>query len=230
MPTTQAFEGFHDKDGRFFKALAKNQSREWFAAHKKEYEEGWAEPMARLLEGVRERIDPLFPRCDLAASPKVFRIFRDVRFSKDKTPYKTHVAGCISVERKGSAPEVPVAVYLHIGEKEAFAGAGHYMMEPDERARFRAAIADERGEELAAIVKKLEKHGFTLESKDVLKKVPRGFDPDHPRADLLKRNGLVLTFPKMDKELLVSRKIADWLVAQTKHAAPLVEWITFATA
>jgi uncharacterized protein (DUF2461 family) len=60
--------------------------------------------------------------------------------------------------------------------------------------------------------------------------VPRGFDPDHPRADLLKRKGLIVTFPDLPRELLVSRKLADWLVTHAKRAVPLVEWLGAVTA
>ena len=80
-PTTAArFEGFADREARFFKALAKHQSREWFAVHRDEYEQGWLAPMKALLAEVRERLAPLYSREELAA-PKVFRIHRDVCFS-----------------------------------------------------------------------------------------------------------------------------------------------------
>ncbi len=76
---TARFEGFADREGRFFRALARNQRREWFDAHRCEYEDGWQTPMRLLLAEVRERLDPLFPHHPLGA-PKVFRIYRDVRF------------------------------------------------------------------------------------------------------------------------------------------------------
>jgi uncharacterized protein (DUF2461 family) len=111
-----------------------------------------------------------------------------------------------------------------------FAGAGHYMMDGPALARFRAAIADERGKELEKILARLEKKGFTAESREAYKRVPRGYDPDHPRADLLKRKGLFVGFPKMPKGILASRKLVPWIVDGAKQAAPLVEWLTFATA
>src|SRR5215510_5164892 len=95
LPTR--FEGFADRDARFFRALARNQRREWFQAHRDEYEDGWSHPMKALLAEVRDRIDGLFPQHPLA-EPKVFRIHRDVRFSKDKSPYKTHIGGFVGIE------------------------------------------------------------------------------------------------------------------------------------
>src|SRR5436305_15261786 len=91
-PTSARFEGFADRDGRFFRALARNQRREWFEAHRREYEDGWLAPMKALLAEVRERIDPLFPHHP-PAEPQACRIHRAVRFSKDKAPYETHSGG-----------------------------------------------------------------------------------------------------------------------------------------
>jgi uncharacterized protein (TIGR02453 family) len=228
---SERFEGFADQDGRFFKALAKNQNRTWFTAHKAEYNEGWAEPMLRFLVEVRAKIDPFFPHVDLVDEPKVFRIFRDVRFAKDKTPYKTHVAGILHVKRMGKVTEVPAALYAQFGPTETFLAAGHYMMDSAQLARYRAAVLDEKlGKDLASIVRKLERAGYELGSADVLKKAPRGVDPDHPRVELLKRKGLVVSFPEVPKKLLVSRSLIDWVAKATKPVAPLVEWLAFATA
>lgn len=93
------FEGFEDANAKFFKSLAKNNTRPWFLAHKAEFEAEWNAPMKLLLADVRDAIDGAYPHCDLA-EPKVFRIFRDVRFSKDKSPYKTHLGGFIAIEQK----------------------------------------------------------------------------------------------------------------------------------
>lgn len=222
--TLARFERFADRDARFFRQLARNQRREWFLAHKEEYERGWLRPMRALLAELRERIDPFFPRHPLG-EPKVFRIFRDVRFSKDKSPYKTHIGGYVPIDHAGTGPSLPAPVYVHLGT-DRFVAAGHYMMLPDQLVRYREAVLDDaRGAELAAIVARLARKGFTVGSHDALKKVPRGFDPAHPRADLLKRKGLIVAFPDLPKELLVSRALVDWLVRHTKQAAPLVEWL-----
>src|SRR5438552_11621849 len=154
LTTVDRFEGFADREGRFFRALARNQRREWFAAHRREYEEGWLEPMKGLLAEVRERLDRLFPHHPLGA-PKVFRIHRDVRFAKDKSPYKTHIGGYVAIDGAGDGPAVPAALYVHIRASERFVAAGQYMMQPDRLARFREAVLDDRrGAELAALLRK----------------------------------------------------------------------------
>jgi uncharacterized protein (TIGR02453 family) len=223
VPPTR-FEGFADRDGRFFRALARNQRREWFEAHREEYEGGWLTPMKVLLSQVRDRIEGLFPLQPLAV--KVFRIHRDVRFSKDKSPYKTHIGGYVATEGEHSGPSATAVLYFHVGAGELFVASGQYMMDGPQLARFRAAVLDERsGGALTAILKKLRRAGFGVGSHDVLQRVPRGLDPDHPRADLLKRKGLIVTFPDPPRALLVRPTLVDWLVRHTRHAAPLVEWL-----
>src|SRR5271165_5897234 len=121
------FDGFADDSGKFFKALAKNQNRDWFLAHKEDFEAGWNQPMKDLLGELRDAIDGSYPHCDLD-EPKVFRIFRDVRFLKDKSPYKTFVAGCIPVKRSAKVTETPAAIYMHFGTDNVVA-SGLYMMD-----------------------------------------------------------------------------------------------------
>ena len=226
------FQGFADADGKFFKALAKNQKREWFEAKKQDFESGWHQPMKDLLGDVHDAVDKAYAHCDLD-EPKVFRIYRDVRFSKDKSPYKTWVAGCLPVKRTAKVTETPVALYVHFGTETAIA-SGLYRMQPDSLARYRSAVVDEaRGKELAKILAKLTKDGFSMDMMhgDHLKKVPKGFDADHPRAELLKRKGLGVAFPALpEKGMLASPELAKWLATQTKKAVPLVEWLVFATA
>jgi uncharacterized protein (TIGR02453 family) len=229
MPTGKAatptrFDGFADAEARFFRALAKHQSRDWFQQHRREYDDGWVAPMGLLLAEVRERIDPLFVH-HAVGDPKIFRIYRDVRFSKDKSPYKTHIGGYVPLAGAARGPNQPVPVYVQLGT-ETFVGAGHYMMEPAQLARFREAVLDDaQGKTLARIVATLEKAKFRLVSYDALKKVPRGIDPAHPRAELLKRKSLAVEFPTLPKRLVTSRKFVDWLVDRVDQSRPLVEWL-----
>jgi uncharacterized protein (TIGR02453 family) len=224
-----AFEGFADPNAKFFKQLAKNQDRTWFQAHKAEFETGWQSPMSELLAEVRAGVDSAYQHCDLD-EPKLFRIYRNMRFSKDKTPYKTHVGGLIPTKRQGKVTEVPMAIYVHVGEPSSFAAAGHYMMDARMLERFRAAVADDkRGRELDKILGSLTKKGFVVRSHDSYKRVPKGYDPEHPRAEHLKRKGLTVGFPALPKGILTSPKFSAWLVGNAKAAAPLVEWLVFAT-
>ena len=225
MLASSGFRGFADREGRFFRALARNQCREWFARHRREYEEGWLAPMKALLADVRERIDRLYARHPIA-EPHVFRIHRDVRFAKDKSPYKTHIGGYLGIAGAAPGPSAPAALYFHVGAREIIVCAGHYMMDGAQVARFRRDVLDaRRGEALAAIVRKLTRAGFTVGAHDTLKRVPRGIDPEHPRADLLRRKGLIVSFPDPARALLVTPALVDWTVTHVKRTVPLVEWL-----
>jgi uncharacterized protein (TIGR02453 family) len=223
------FQGFADRDAKFFRLLAKNQTREWFQSHKAQFEDGYNAPMKALLSDVRDAIDRAYPHVDLD-EPKVFRIYRDVRFAKDKSPYKTHSAGVIPIQRTGKMTEVPIALYFHVGQPESFGAAGHYMMDPHGLTKFREAVADDkRGRELDRILRSLQKKGFSVDSYASYKRVPKGYDPEHPRAEHLKRQGLTVGFPALPKGILVSPKLVPWVASHAKASAPLVEWLVFAT-
>jgi uncharacterized protein (DUF2461 family) len=104
------------------------------------------------------------------------------------------------------------------------------MMDPGALAKFRAAVADDKkGRELEKLLGALKKKGFSADSHDTYKRVPKGYDEGHPRAEHLKRKGLTVGFPDLPKGLLASPKLLPWLVDKAKTAAPLVEWLVFAT-
>jgi uncharacterized protein (DUF2461 family) len=104
------------------------------------------------------------------------------------------------------------------------------MMDGDQLKRFRAAVVDaKRGSELAKLLATLGRAGFSVDSHEQTQRVPRGFDPDHPRADLLRRKGLIVAFPGLDRTLLTSPKLVEWVVTQAKKPVPLVEWLAAVT-
>ncbi len=222
-----AFRGFPDARGDFFLALALHNDRDWFQAHRAEYEQGWAAPMAALLDEVREGLGSAYGRRALGA-PKVFRLNRDVRFSKDKTPYKTHVAGWIPMETGGKASPgaTPAAIYLHVGVDERFTGSGCWALEPDALKRYRAALLDaRRGAALARRLAELTARGFSTSSAETLARVPAGVDPAHPRAALLRMKGLVVVPGDVPRRLITRPALAGWLVEQGRAAAPVVSWL-----
>jgi len=221
-----SFKGFADRDGSFWKALARHQDRDWFKEHKSRYEEDWVHPLEALLLDVRAGLAPSYARGALE-EPKVFRIYRDVRFGKDKSPFKTNISGTISLRGNGGTMDKPVALYLQLGA-ETFAAAGHYQLQPEPLAKFRRAVADPtRGPELAKLVRSLEKKGFVIDAAARLVRVPRGFDADHPLADLLKLKGLVVRFPPLPS--IEKPAFATWLHEKCAIAAPLVRWTAAAT-
>jgi uncharacterized protein (DUF2461 family) len=239
-----SFPGF-PKTTAFFDELAANNSREWFHANKARFESEWQKPMAALLEDLRVALDDDYPDLDLA-EPKIFRLNRDVRFSKNKDPYKTNIGGFLPVARGGApSPSRPAAIYIQYGAAAGgasgdgedgegelgrnFVAAGIYGLEPAALTRFRAAVADARGEELEALVRPLLAAGWTIGAMDRLKKVPKDYPADHPRGDWLKLKGFVLAPPAA----LVGAPDATLpgrLTAVGRAVAPIVRWLTFATA
>ena len=222
-----AFRGFPDSRGDFFLALALHNDRDWFQAHRAEYEQGWAAPMAALLHEVHGRLRGAYGRHGLG-EPKVFRLNRDIRFSKDKTPYKTHVAGWIPLATGGKANPgaTPAAIYLHVGVDERFTGSGCWTLEPDALKRFRAALLDpRRGAVLARRLAALTARGFSVSCAESLARVPAGVDPAHPRAALLRMKGLVVDPGDVPRRLVTRPDLAGWLVEQARAAAPVVTWL-----
>jgi uncharacterized protein (DUF2461 family) len=109
--------------------------------------------------------------------------------------------------------------------------SGQYMMDADSLKRFRDAIVDDKkGKELETILASLAKKGFLPGAYESAKRVPKGYDPEHPRAERLKMKGLTVTFPETQSALLTSAKLVTHIAKQVKTAAPLVEWLSYATS
>ena len=217
------FTGFPKEGVGFFRELSLRQDRDWFKANKARYQELWEAPLGALLEAVQPRLAKVYRGLPLE-KPKAFRIYRDVRFSKDKSPFKTNVAGVIA-GKGGHEAGAPAALYLHLGLTEE-AGVGHWMLSPEQLVSLRRVLLDPKlGAELRKKVAALEAKGFTADAMEKLKRVPKGVDPAHPSAELLKLKGLGFLFPKIPPRVRFTAALADWLVDRSAEAAPLVLWL-----
>lgn len=186
-----AYTGFGDKALPFLKALGFHQNREWFHENKDLYESELQEPLGRLIDDLASRLaaDKLPLTCTRKTS--IFRINRDVRFAKDKNPYKTHVSGVVT--RSGLKND-PGLLYVHVGPEVCRLAAGFYFMEPDEHRAFREAIVARFAEYKRALAP-LEALGFASNDEDPLKRTPRGFEAvtDPEMLIHLKRRHLTLS-------------------------------------
>ncbi|HLK14809.1 MAG TPA: DUF2461 domain-containing protein [Fimbriimonadaceae bacterium] len=128
----------------FLRELELNNNRDWFTASKKRYETSVRAPMEAFAAELIERLRELYP--NLAAEPKdvLFRIYRDVRFSKDKTPYKTETS--LAIGEKAKHDRAASTFYVHIGPRDAYYGSGYYMLEPEALRKVRAHLASNLGE------------------------------------------------------------------------------------
>lgn len=218
------FTGFPASATQFWHELASEMSKEWFVANKQRYETEWVAPMTALLDEVARGLAPAYKPLALGP-PKVMRIYRDVRFSRDKTPYKTHIGAVITVAGKAVGEGGNAAMYVHLGLDEEYVGVGCYQFDAGKLAGWRKAVGGKPGEELQRITGKLRKAGYVVGGHDDYKKVPKGFDPDHPRAGLLKMKGLTGGFPEIPAGLLGKPGLAAWLIKHGKATVPLVAWL-----
>jgi uncharacterized protein (TIGR02453 family) len=169
---------------RFLRALKRNNRREWFNAHRDDYESYVRQPMTAIVERLAVDLRAFAP--ELVASPKVsiYRIYRDTRFSENKTPYKTHVAAVFPT--RGLPKHEGAGAYFHVSPDEVWIGGGMYMPQPPQLVAVREHIAG-HVKQLRTIVEspRFRKYVGPLDG-DKLKRVPRGFPADHPAAEYLK--------------------------------------------
>ena len=209
---------------QFWHELASEMSKEWFAANKQRYQSVWVEPMLALLRTVAHGLARVYKPLRLA-EPGVLRIYRDLRFSRDKTPYKTHIAGVIRLAGDAVAQAGIAVLYLHIGPDEEYVGVGCYQFDGARVARWRRAVTGAPGRALLRIIAGLRRKGYQPRGYESYTRVPKGFAPDHPRAELLKYKGLICSFPAIPAGLLHKPELARWLIGHAKATAPLVIWL-----
>ena len=219
------FAGFDRDAPQFFHELAIEMNRDWFAANKPRYLAQWMAPMTALLAGVAARLAPVYAPIRIGA-PDIFRIHRDTRFARDKTPYKTHIAGRLPLHARKPIDGGCSALFLEFGLDDDYAGVGTYFFDPAQLARWRRQVAaDATGAPLARLIARLRRAGYRVGGHDDYKRVPRGLPPDHPRADLLRMRGLTAAFPELPRGLLHEPALLDWLVRHARATAPLVTWL-----
>ncbi len=199
---------------RFLEDLRQNNQREWFQANKRRYEDEVREPAQQFISDFGpelRKISPHFLADPRPSGGSMFRIYRDTRFSKDKTPYKTHV-GIQFRHKQGKDVHAP-GFYLHLEPGESFAGLGVWHPEPPTLERIRQAIVDDPGGYRKAIGAARFKKRFKLEG-DSLKRPPRSYDPDHPLIEELKRKDFVGACPIDEKDVVrpgFDRRLAEVL-------------------
>tara|TARA_R110002020_G_scaffold35735_12_gene107774 strand:+ start:1659 stop:2387 length:729 start_codon:yes stop_codon:yes gene_type:complete len=216
-----SYTGFGDKALPFLKALGFHQNREWFHDNKDMFEEHLNEPRGRLIDDLAVRLAQMKIPLTCARKTSTFRINRDVRFTKEKHPYNTHVSAVIT--RSGTKKDQGL-LYVHVSPEDSFLSVGFYSMEPDELRAFRQAIIDRKAEFDAALVP-LKELGFVFDRDEALKRTPRGFeivtDPD--TVELLRLRHLTLS-RRFGPERLASTALLDDLVELAQAAQPFLNF------
>jgi uncharacterized protein (TIGR02453 family) len=200
-----AFRGWPAEAIEFYEGLEADNTRAYWTDHKQEYEELVKGPMLALLA----ELEPDF------GAGKIFRPYRDVRFSGDKSPYKTAIGA--TLERGG---------YVQFSARGLAAGSGYYVMLPDQLEQYRRAVADEMtGAELESLVADLRRAGTEVTAKESLRTAPKGYPKDHPRIDLLRHKGLIAWREWPVAAWMGTAKAKQRVVDFFVGARPLTAWL-----
>jgi len=218
-----SFSGFRPQLLEFLSELRANNSREWFQAHRAEYDELLLEPSRMFVVAMGERLRTLGD--DIHAEPKVhgsiFAINRDTRFSADKTPYKTHL-DLWFWQGDGPSRERP-GYFLRLTGDRLLLGAGVHSFTDAAVERYRRAVLDDaegnRLEQAAAAV------GSELVGGRTYKRVPAGLPADHSRADWLRHSGLFAELEQAVPQELFGEALPDWCLEHFERVAPLQRWL-----
>ena len=215
---------FTDKTFRFLRALARNNSREWFLAHKADYDAHLRNPFLQLITDLQP--DVLAVSEHYRSDPRgvggsLFRIHRDTRFSNDKTPYKTW-SGARIFHARSKEIEAP-SFYVHVQPGNSFVGAGLWHPQPESQRRIRQFIFDNPGAWKAAAHAPAFRRRFTLDG-EALVRPPRGFPADHELIDDLKRKNFVAMAALGDDEVL-GPALRKTIAGQLALLAPLTDYL-----
>ncbi|TCJ29853.1 DUF2461 domain-containing protein [Nocardioides jejuensis] len=202
------FTGFPTAALDFYDDLEVDNTKSFWEAHKAVYKESVEGPMKALTSALEQEF----------GTAKVFRPYRDVRFAKDKTPYKTAQGAFV-----GSA--AATGWYVEVSARGVRTGAGFYEASSERMAAFREAVADEKkGARLASIVKGLEAEGFEI-GGETLKTAPRGYDKEHPRIELLRHKQLFAGRQLGFEPVIHTAELLDVVREDWRKVRPLVDWL-----
>ena len=205
------FAGWSKPALQFFSGLRQDNSKAFFEAHRQLYEEQVRQPMEVLLAELQRDVGPNL-------TSKIFRLNRDLRFSLDKRPYKEHVGATYTSSARASG------LYIQISSEGVYVAIGCHEMAPDQLTRYRDAVAGTEGAKLARIVSGLVKEGYQV-GEPSFKRVPAGYPADHPRADLLRRNGLMASRSWKPGPWLHSAQAKERVQDAIKASKPLTGWL-----
>jgi len=206
------FAGFHPDALEFFDGLGADNSKSYWNDQRETYERSARGPMSAMLAELADEF----------GSAKIFRPYRDVRFSADKSPYKDHLGAFTgpSPTREGTGS----GYYVQLSANGLYAGGGRYTFDRDALARYRAAVDNEHtGRPLTVIVADLVASGLDVGGASLVR-APRGFDPDHPRIDLLRHKGLHAGRLFTVDDWLFTAEAKDRVAATWRELTPLNAW------
>lgn len=226
MTASSAFAGFPETTFRFLAGLAEHNDKAWFDAHRADYEAGYVAPAKAFVSALGPRLQAVAPGVgyEPRVNGSIFRINRDVRFSKDKTPYKPHLDLWFwEGERRGW--DTP-GFFFRMFAGRLILGAGmHRFGKPQLEAWRRAVLDDRAAAALEGELSRIEISGAYALGAPERRRVPRGFDPGHPRAHLLLHEGLHASWEGPVPHEVRTVAFVDWCAGHCAALAPLCTWL-----
>lgn len=221
------FPGFPPEALQFFRALARHNNRDWFQPRKTIFEEQVKQPMRELVEALNGAMKTFAPEYATDPNKAIYRIYRDTRFSKDKTPYKDHIAASFS--RGGGCPHKDGGYYLHLSHKEIAVGGGVYMPEPEVLLEIREHIARNHQQLRKILAAPAVRRSLGELQGEQLSRVPKGFPPTHPAADLLRFKSFIL-YVNLDPELATTPQFFTEVLVRFRAMKPFLDFLTAPSA
>jgi uncharacterized protein (TIGR02453 family) len=216
------FPGFPTEGIEFFRKLVKNNRREWFQPRKEVFETRLKQPMRELVHEVNREMGKFAPEYVTDPDRAIYRIYRDTRFSKDKTPYKDHIAA--SFRRSGDCPHEGAGFYFAVSHKEVAIGGGIYMPPPESLKIVRQHLAEHHEEFRKLLRAKALRDLYSGVKGEQLTRPPKGFAPEHPAADLIRYKQLYF-YEELVPELATSGELQATVVRYLKAIAPFVRFL-----
>lgn len=218
------FNGFPTETLDFLRGLAANNEKPWFDAHRSDYDDYWVAPAKAFVSALGPQMKAFAPRIQFEPriNRSIFRINRDVRFSKDKRPYKTQV-DCWFWEGPDRG-KTSAGYFFRLTPEALFVGAGIHGLIKAPLELYRKGV-DEDGDALVEAMASIEAHGEYSLSGESTKRVPRGYDKAHPRAELLKRKALFYEWVQDPPDLVHTGEFPAWVAAHYERLSPIVNWL-----
>jgi uncharacterized protein (TIGR02453 family) len=221
MPSS-GFPGFPAEALQFLRGLEKNNRREWFEPRKTVYEEQVRAPMLELVAALNARMRTFAP--DFVREPEraVYRIYRDIRFSHDKTPYKTHIAAVFT--RRGFEKHAGAGYYVGLSAKEIDAAGGVYMPSPEELRAIRLHLVENHAEFNRILSRPSVRKTLGSLEGEKLSRVPKGFPAEHPSASLVQHKQWLL-WSKLDPALATTPQLFVEILQRFRAMAPFIDFL-----
>jgi len=221
------FPGFSPEALQFFRNLSRHNNRDWFQPRKAIFDEQVKQPMRNLVEALNAGMKSFAPEYATDPDKAIYRIYRDTRFSKDKTPYKDHIGA--SFYRRGTGPHKYGGFYVQISHKEVAVGGGVYMPEPDVLLAIRTHIAENHQKLRKILAVPAIRRTLGEMQGDQLSRVPKGFAADHPAADLLRFKSFFL-YTQLDTELATTPQFFTETITRFRTMKPFLDFLTAPSA